>query len=690
MNAANESKVNTDESIFELFKTYSLLTDQSKKNSLMQQIMNKIYNTQVETSLDEDGNTPLIKAIELKLTNFAFALINLNNKDISNANKDGNTALIYSINNNLPYISLAIIATGKSNSEQVNKDGNTALIIACQKQLKDVALEIIKTGNSKPDQVNNAFETALIVACTSDDFEDVAIAIIKTGNSNSEYVDNNGETALIYLCSNEVTDVTLELIKTGKSNPEHINKDEETALLIACGNKLEDVAIALISTGKSLPGHSDKNNTTPLIYACSHKLSDVAFKLLETEESKPEQVDNDKDTALINACSRGMQDVAVALIQTEKSNSEQINNSGRTAYDIALNKDLTGVINALTIEKNNLLEQDTIDVNSNGFNTSEYEHKKIIDFLNEKNSNLCFIVNDQYFLTNKYELIRQSTQNSNIKYACVQAGDTMYDDDGNLVGINYSADANIIYDTEYFSLSSLFGLQIIVKKSEINEITSNMYSSRFYSVVSSGKKLVAIISNAYIEGEVGVGADHCQTGKETEIYHIMPAKVSCVKQSNTESEPSNKESQPSNEIKIQYKGKTFKIPIKENTTIGQLKELLLNKLISESDIDIDTNNVNVKFIYKAKMYTDDLQSISSISSPDSPYNITLQSMVTPKIQNTPTGGKRTKRNKKYNNKNGNKKIKITKRNKKYNNKNGNKKIKTTKRNKNSKTKRLRK
>ena len=647
-------------SIFELFQTYVALTDQSKKNDLMQQIMNTIYNTNIANIFDENGNTPLIKAIELELTPFAYALINMN-KDIANVNNDGNTALIYAINNKLLYIALAIIGTGNSNPEQVNKDGNTALIIACQKELNDVALALIETGKSKPEQVNNAFETALIIACTAKDFEDVTMKLIKTGNSNSEYVDNNGETALIYLCSNSIIDVTLELIKTGKSNPEHIDKDEETALIIACANNLPEVAIALISTGKSLPGHAGKKNITPLIYACNNQLSDVAFKLLATGESIPEHSDDDKDTALISACYRGIQDVAIALIQTEKSNSDQKNISGKTAYDIALSKDLTSIINALTIEKNNLLDEHTIDINANGFNASEYENKKIIDFLNEKNSNLCFIINEQYFLTNKYELIRQSTQNSNIKYECIQAGDTEYDSENNLVGINYSTDSNIIYDTEYFSLASLFGLQIIVKKSEIDEITSNIYSSRFYSGVSTGKTLGAIISNAYIENEVGIGADHCQTGKETAIYHIMPAKVNCINSNNTEIQTNNTELQTNNNIKIQYKGITLTFPIQENTTIGQLKELLLNKLLSEGVINTtNITNANVRFIYKAKFYTDDLQSISDVSMPDSPYNITLQSMLTP----LPTGGKKykIKKNTKKYLKKGNKKGKTKRRN----------------------------
>jgi ankyrin repeat protein len=621
-------------------------------------IPSKIPSKIPNIKIDKDGNTPLIKLCKEKKGAEALKLIQSGTSKPEHANNSGNTALIYACQSELKDVALELIKTGKSNPEQITDNRNTALIIACQSKLEEVALAIIQTGHSNPEQVNTNDNTALITACQYElpnvaleiiktgkstpeqighdgntalilacnlNFPNVALEIIKTGKSKPEHIDPDGNTALIIACELKLEEVVLELIKTGKSIPEHIGFEKTTALLFACKNNLPKIAIALINTGKSLPGHADEDDITPLIFACANKMSDVAFKLLETEESTPEHIESDGGTALIYACKAGIQDVAVAIIQTEKSNSDQENSGGETAYNIALSKELKGVINALDIEKNNLLDEPTIDINADGFNTSAYEDKKIIDFLNEKNSNLCFIINNQYFLTNKYELIRQSTHNSNIKYGCIEAGETMYDASNNLIGIDYTDDDNIIYDTEYFNLSSLFGLQIIIKKSEIDKITSNIYSSRFYSAIPSGKKIVAIISNAYIQGQVGVGADHCQTGKATEIYHIIPAKVSCII-STKPSINSKSKSTPKNTITVQYKGEPLKIGIKLTTTIGELKKLLLYKL--KPDGTFTTTNTNVKFIYKGKVYTDDLQKISDVAGTESPYDITLQSMVT--------------------------------------------------------------
>ena len=89
-------------------------------------------------------------------------------------------------------------------------------------------------------------------------------------------------------------------------------------------------------------------------------------------------------------------------------------------------------------------------------------------------------------------------------------------------------------------------------------------------------------------------------------------------------------------IKIQYKGKILEF--KEifdinNITLGEIKKMLLEKLLEENDIT--SINYNVKFIYKAKMYTADEIKLKEIEV--NPSGITLQSMISPIV-----GGRKTK------------------------------------------------
>ena len=211
----------------------------------------------------------------------------------------------------------------------------------------------------------------------------------------------------------------------------------------------------LIQTGKSIPGHIDGIGYTALIYACERYMTDVALKLIETGTSNPSHINENLDDALT----------------------------------IAKNNNLSEVVQLLT-QQTSSQEPDVINFNDQGFDTVNQETVKIDDYLKSSNENVCFKVNNQHFLTSKSTLRRQLQDTANIKYGCKQAGNTS----------QYILDNNIIYKPEYFSLSSIFSLQILVDSFRLRSIIDNKNTHNLFYLKTSNKKLISIISKEFIDG----------------------------------------------------------------------------------------------------------------------------------------------------------------------------------------------
>ena len=529
-----------------------------------------------------------LKNKKINLDTFS-SLINSGNYDLKKEGKtNAESPIIWAIKNANPEAVLELIRTNKSNPEYVTKGGNTALILACREIMPEVALALIRTGKSIPEQINK-----------------------------------DGDTALFLSCINEMSEVALELIKTGKSRPEQV-KENVTALILACDRNMPEVAIALINTGQSRPEHIDNDRYTALMYACITEMPEVAIALINTGQSRPEQVNYDGNTALLFACGRKLSEVALALIRTGKSVPEQVSYEGDTALELAKGYGLTEVAKALTETLNELFNERSINLNASGFNQTTQETSKIIDFLRESTDNICLKSNKSYFLTSKQIIKKTLLDSVNIKYGCKKAGDDPR---------RFAADSNIIHDNKYLNLSPIIGLQALVDYYDMQKLVDNKTSSNLFYITPTDKKLASIISQAYIDGGSGASADHCGTGKKTTVYSINTAQPICGTVEESEAQMSV-EPVPQNEIKIQYKGTVFSFPITETNRLGEIKNLLLQKLVNENSIA--SINQNVKFIYKGKIYTDDSIIVSSLENP--PFGITLQSMISPK-----TGGRKTRK-----------------------------------------------
>jgi ankyrin repeat protein len=397
------------------------------------------------------------------------------------------------------------------------QDDNTALLIALRGYISIL---------------NNSDIYDYITADGTEDFflelyKNIIINLIESGESTPGHISKYGTTALILSCNYKLEEIAFALIETGESNPGYVSNDENeyTALILACSNDLPEVALALIKTGKSNPGHVSKNDGTALLWACHYDRVEVALALIETDESNPGYVDDQGMTALIYACVSELSDVALALIETGESNPQHKNKKGQDALYFARLNHMDDVIDALTETESPTMtySSQSIDISKNGFNAIELESRNIGEYLRENKNHLALMVNNQVFLIDKKSIKIQLKNKTYIKYGCFQAGENKYDENNNIIGINYISDDNINFDVRYFSMGSIFGMQFLVNEKEVRKIIRENNKHQMYVIESTPIILPAIISEAFIDGEYSASADHCQTGKATNVYSIQPA-----------------------------------------------------------------------------------------------------------------------------------------------------------------------
>lgn len=525
---------------------------------------------------------------------------------------------------------LELIETGNYNPNERDGEDNTHLMAACQNELTDVALTLLDTGNSNPSAVNYRKETALMIACEKS-LIDVGLDLIQTGESCPECKSIEGETALLLATKTNHPTIDIlvkELLNTGKSLPHLKDIDGYSALSNAISRGNIQSAIYILNYDPTTASSVNNEGETPLIIATDVNAFEVALPLLKTGKCHPEYAEDNYNTALINACRNGMEQVALEIINTRKSNQFVRDLSGKTALNYAEESGLDSVVNAIKALGTGDIE---ININAVGFDSENQENVQIKKHLSENQNNVCFKFQNTYFLTNRNFIETQLSMSQNIKYKCKKAGDNVYDNSDNLITDDFTGDENILFSREYFSMSSLTGLQILVSAEEIKYIISNNISSNMFclTLINNAE---AIISDAYIQGTTGVGADHCQTGKSTDIYSIIRGIPICGQEEIISNETPVISS---NTINIQYKTNTLMMPFEDSQTIGELKELFLQKLVNEGLIDNTTNKI-VKFIYKGKVYTNDKNAELVGSLPDFAPGQTLAALVSI----VPSGGKR--------------------------------------------------
>lgn len=610
----------------------------------MSQNLLHLQTKSVIKALEELNNLKLSKTSDTIIKNFRNQILMLikNNDFLHYEKMNAMTPLMYAIAFNEPEIAFYIIKTNKAYPEYVNARGESAIILAFQNIEQTPDMEVIismlletkQVNVSTPDRDNN---TCLIYACKDKKFQEIALALLNYGNTNPEHVDNFSNTALMYACNNATPEVASKIIQTGQSNPSHVNDVGLTALIISIVFNLPNIAIEILNTGNASPGHVDSDqHSTALIYACSKNMSDVALAILNTGEANPDVVDKREFTALMYSIKNNMINVIPVLLQTNNSNPTFKNSKGDSAFTIAKYNNYNDIVEML---EPYIVETNFIDINQTGFYAATQETLNITDHLNANPDNICFKVDDKYYLSNKFEILKQITDSAHIKLSCFKAGENEVDENNNIVGYNYIASSNIDSSIPYFSMSAIIGLQILVNARIMHKIILDNFSTKLFILEQTDTIFPGIMSYAYYNGTYGSSADHCQSGKATPLYVIKPASPICNKPETTKRQI-DEEPIIEQTIKVQYKGNIFTFPITLSTTLGDIQHMLIEHLIQIQDPIVNSYNYTFQFIYAGSVYnrkedqTNKL--LTDLANP--PFGITLQAMIKPMI-----AGKSTKK-----------------------------------------------
>ncbi len=734
-------------------------------NVFIQRLVENINNNRYNNIGDvvNNGNTPLMIAIEYSLPNLALAILQTGQAAPNHTNNNNSTALIEAIQKGYTELALAIIRTGQSRPTQVDNHGFSAYFYAHQhdedevkeelehylspqiantlERIQNVYINFDGTNEERNAELNHLFQELaeneqrfhngidrsifnqqmndLLNTNSNDDFvvhdnltdypdSERGIAVVSLYEKVQELRNNiliHHEASLTQPELNsirgmrqyidQVTGIVEHLSSYDMDDDDRfdIYDQENLDILIDIWTRLKDYYNVLNTITNALANprannndnndddNDDDNDDSLYIYNNLSDYSNKSGAFVELYDRVNNTLNHILNTNEQNLDANQRNNIT--RIQGDINNLQELvnhirsmDNHTRNQYNAqdalptlnehwnVLKNDFNVLIfiehslaNAPVAQPQQPVEQPlvtgSINVNDLGFDSEDQEEKTVKQYLSENSHHIALMLNGKIYLINKTRLREQIRDDANNKYACKRAGNNS----------SFVLDSNIYFNPVYFSLSAIIGAQILVDLNNIIGILGTQ--SRTFIATNTNRTAKAIMSLAFYNGATGVGADHCQTGKETPIYRIEPIGTIDVASTTNAPVAQNTATNDAQEIKVQYKGEVFKFYINLNTTLDNIRQMLLDKL------NINSNtNPTVRFIYKGRLYNRDSFGSKLTTLENPPFGITLQAQI---IQ--PTGGKKlTKRgNKKHINKltkHYKKHInkKITKRHKKNNNK----------------------
>jgi len=176
----------------------SILDIAIKKNNIyILRILLLIKDSNYLNSLNKDGITPLILAIQYSKIEIVKMLLDNPNIDINIQDKNGHTALIHAITNNKIEIVKMLLDHPNIDINFQNKNGNTALIHAISNNKIEIVKMLLDHPNIDINFQNKNEYTALIYAIDQNNIEILKILL---DNPNIDVNNKNkfGHTALTY------------------------------------------------------------------------------------------------------------------------------------------------------------------------------------------------------------------------------------------------------------------------------------------------------------------------------------------------------------------------------------------------------------------------------------------------------------------------------------------------------------
>lgn len=370
-------------------------------------------------------------------------------------------------------------------------------------------------------------------------------------------------------------------------------------ILLACECSTQDIALELLKRSDIVLDKINLNNMTPFLLACSHGMSDVVLKLL----------DHPIDTVLSRNFFSITPDQMVSICNLEPSVKEKMDN-------MPLTQDMIGILYQYY---NDEIVYDVYDG----------EHKPLQKYLDEDPDNFCFIVEHDgkrlYGLTkikNMKEAISNSQNNPNIFYGCHNVMETylhdyLWSEDADKYKIAMdNVDTQFLFTyLQKFALLNAFvynhALDALMLYPEINHrcyfLQPNLYF-QYKSVITS--HLIDTTSSG------STGTTHCGSIAKPIMYNIVP----CFASNESNPNPTKKRARSPTEeetvtmkkihtdipegqyISVNYKDNLYHIEYTTTTTLKELKNMFLDKLLEKDVIKEIPETTNVMFVFLGKLF----------------------------------------------------------------------------------------
>lgn len=257
----------------------------------------------VNTAMDERGNTPLIHAAAVGNAAVVRALTGAG-ANVNAANTLGVTPLLVGATD--PAKAKILVSAG-ANVNAASGTGRTPLLVAAAVNGNSATVKMLVARGAEIGKLDKMGMNAVMSAANAGDFESVRFLISKGANATMQPPMLG--TALHYAVSNRNTAMVRLLLKQGAqvnapanfSNPvKHgmVALDKITPLMLAVTFGPLEVVQALIDAGADVNAR-DLRGMTPLIYSVSSETQDAAIvKLLLAKGADPDVKSNAGETAL--------------------------------------------------------------------------------------------------------------------------------------------------------------------------------------------------------------------------------------------------------------------------------------------------------------------------------------------------------------------------------------------------------
>jgi hypothetical protein len=257
------------------------------------------------------------------------------------------------------------------------------------------------------------------------------------------------------------------------------------------------------------------------------------------------------------------------------------------------------------------------------FDSISGENIVIPTYLSSSPDNLIFHYNNVCYPINKENLNKLVRDKNFVKFKCHSVSHALY------------VTENMYDNSNPYLLGTSFGCPCgLIPLSQLKTVLSE--TGQLFGIVPSGTSAPSTVSYQMTTPRANaVGASHCQEGQGADINTLVKHAVPDFSQSLATQTTPDVEPPQANIIKVNYKDSMLEFPVTNETTIGELKQLLLSKLVEEGKID--NVNKNVRFLFSGKIYSQNPQKILEIPS------IVIGSTFNVMISNVVTGGNKTKR-----------------------------------------------